>query len=155
MFFVPLLLCRDYPKCLITVFSIVFGAVPRSVCLYYCFFAASIALLLYQVSPLRDPNFTYSNAGATVDWLPPEDSWPGLAVFFAGAVATNLVFLVRFWLLPQDATVQAIHKYPARTQPKASRQLALWLILSVFWIILFCAIYYGIMLFLLAQWIID
>ncbi len=74
--------------------------------------AACVAVIAYQVSPLRDPSFVReaANASATVSWLAPERYWLGLIYVWTVTLATNVVALAVVQSLRIRAAGQTVRR---------------------------------------------
>ena len=109
-----------------------------------------IALLAYQVSPLRDPSFIpqVASTGARVRWLNPEDYWITAIRIFAIALATNLSLLTWSHLRGHRDGIVRFSRNPSSIALKA-------FILCGVWLIVFYSFWHFSMLFLVWQYIID
>ena len=109
-----------------------------------------IALLAYQVSPLRDPSFIpeAANAGARVSWLNPEQYWVAAIRIFSIALATNLSLLTWSHLRGNRHGIVRFGRSPVATMLKALGLCGVWL--TVFY-----SFWYFAVLVLLWQYIID
>lgn len=112
--------------------------------------AVCIAVVAFQVSPLRDPNFVRGggNAGATVGWLNYENHWIALLTIFTVALATNVTLLV--W-----TTTRPSRMVEDSGLIDLSGLLLKVLSLSALWLVVAFGTWFGSMIFLLNQWIID
>ncbi|MEM1253933.1 MAG: hypothetical protein AAGI69_16000 [Cyanobacteria bacterium P01_H01_bin.21] len=109
-----------------------------------------VALLAYQVSPLRDPSFIpqAANAGARVSWLNPEKYWMAAIRIFSIALATNISLLTWSQLRGNRDGIVRFSRNRASTALKVLGLCGVWLIV-------FYSFWYFSLLFLLWQYIID
>lgn len=109
-------------------------------------FTASLALFVYQVSPLRDPNFqpNSGNGGSLVPGLQHwnDGDWIWWAAILAGLLAVNLTIV--FWGLTAPPR--------AGSSTRLAIRLAMW---SIVGFVLFTVLQVIFMGYLLNQWLID
>lgn len=109
-------------------------------------FTASLAMFVYKVSPLRDPNFqpNSANGGSLVPGLQQwnDGDWMRSAAIVAGLLAINLTIV--FWGLGTTAR--------GRSLPSLAIRLIMW---SMIGFVLFGVLQIVFTGYLLNQWLID
>lgn len=112
----------------------------------------SSAVLVYLISPRRDPSFIYtsSNAGSQVPWAAaiPEATWIQGVSILAALLATNIVLML---LIKRPETRASLE--PIR-YPWLAGALKL-VIASMMWAMLAYAFWVGMAIYLIRQAIID
>lgn len=107
---------------------------------------ASLALFVYKVSPLRDPNFqpNSANGGSLVPGLQQwnDGDWMRGAAILAGILAVNLTIV--FWGLGTPAV--------ARSSITLTVRLVMWLMIGFVLFGVLQIIFTG---YLLNQWLVD
>ena len=99
--------------------------------------AVCVAVVAYQISPLRDPSFVdqikeqgWSEAGATVGWLRPERYWWIFVNSFTILFATNVTALASIKIPVLKLIGPKARRNPFRAFPKLLALFGLWILIA-------------------------
>ncbi len=123
--------------------------------LFHLLLLGASGIFVYQVSPLRDPTFQPEsvNAGSRIPWLQGvnDEHWLLGAAILAALLATNLTLVLWQWYSPRTVNITAYWQ-------QLSRQI-IQLMVFIYWVgiwgVLFGALWFLFLLYLLQQWLVD